>query len=196
MEISAWRQTDQPVNSLANHFLIAMPGLHDSNFSRSVTVICHHDAEGAMGIIINQPLDLTVTELFSEAALPTEKLAHPERPVCYGGPVHTDHLFTLHDCSSEWESTLKINDNLSLTTSPDFLESLSRGKVSCQYMLALGYAGWGAGQLETEMLENSWIYATIDNDIIFNTGAAGRWEAAARLAGIDLSRIASYSGKA
>lgn len=195
MEISAWRQTDQPVKSLANHFLIAMPGLDDENFGHSVTLICHHDDGGAMGVVINQALDLTVAELFSNAGLATDKLLHPGHPVWYGGPVRQEHLFVLHD-SQQWDNTLQINSDLYVTTSADFLEALAEGHDPGRYLLALGYAGWGASQLEYEMSENSWVYATADNEVIFNTSANRRWNAAASLADIDLSKMSYYSGKA
>jgi putative transcriptional regulator len=195
MEISAWRQTDKPVKSLANHFLIAMPGLEDENFSHSVTLICHHDEEGAMGVVINQALDLTVAELFSKAGLATDKLLHPSDFVWHGGPVRQEHLFVLHD-SQQWNNTLQINSNLYLTTSADFLEALAEGQEPGRYLLALGCAGWGASQLEYEMSENAWVYAAVDNEVIFNISADRRWNAAASLAGIDLSKMSYYSGKA
>lgn len=173
-----------------------MPGLDDENFSRSVSLICHHDDEGAMGAIINQPLTITLAELFADSGIPTEKLLHPEQPVWYGGPVRMDHIFVLHDSSSQWENTLKVNDNLCMTTSSDLIESLVRGHDHGKLLLALGYAGWGPGQLENEMQQNSWVYAEASNDIIFDTEPSLRWEAAAKLAGIDLARMALYSGKA
>ena len=195
MEIPAWGQADKPVKSLANHFLIAMPGLDDENFGHSVTLICHHDEEGAMGIVINQALDLTVAELFSNAGLATDKLLHPSHSVWHGGPVRQEHLFVLHD-SLQWNNTIQINSNLYLTTSADFLEALAEGQEPGHYLLALGCAGWSPSQLEYEMSENAWIYAAADNEVIFNTSEDRRWNAAARLAGIDLSKMSYYSGKA
>jgi putative transcriptional regulator len=184
------------VKSLANHFLIAMPGLNDENFGHSVTLICHHDDEGAMGVVINQQLDISVAELFNNAGLATAKLLHPGHPVWFGGPVSQEHLFVLHDCVHKWENTLHINDDLCLTTSADFLEALAAGQEPGQYLLALGCAGWGPDQLEHEMSENSWVYATADNEVIFSTPSSDRWQAAARLADIDLSKMSYYSGKA
>lgn len=184
------------MKSLANHFLIAMPGLADENFNHSVTLICHHDDEGAMGIIINQPLRLTVQELFSENDLQTDKLRHPGQAVFFGGPVRPDHLFILHDNSQLWENTLLINNNLCLTTSTDFLTAMAAGETIDNHLVSLGYAGWGPGQLEHEMIENSWVYAVADNEIIFQTAAEKRWEEAAALAGIDLNKMTFYSGSA
>ena len=196
MEIPAWGQTNQPVKSLANHFLIAMPSLEDENFGHSVTLICHHDDEGAMGVVINQPLDVSVAELFSNASLATGQLLHPAHPVWFGGPVRQEHLFVLHDKEHKWDNTLQVSDDLYLTTSADFLEALTDGQELGQYLLALGCAGWAPGQLEHEMSENSWVYATADNQLIFNTPTSERWESAARLADIDLTKMSYYSGKA
>ncbi len=173
-----------------------MPRLQDENFAHSVTLICHHDDDGAMGIIINQPLQLNVAELFSNAGLPTENLQLPADSIWHGGPVRLDHVFALHDASHEWENTLQIGDELSLTTSADFLEALAEGEKIDHYLLALGYAGWASSQLELEMSENSWVYATADNQVIFETAVEKRWEVAASLAGIDLSKMSYYSGKA
>ncbi|MFW2439018.1 MAG: YqgE/AlgH family protein [Arenicellales bacterium] len=184
------------MKSLANHFLIAMPSLQDESFAHSVTLICHHDDEGAMGVVINQPLQLTVAELFSDAGLPTENLQHPARPIWHGGPVRPDHVFALHDASHEWDNTLTIGDELRLTTSADFLEALAGGEKIANYLLALGYAGWAPSQLELEMSENAWVYAAADKQVIFETAVEKRWEAAASLAGIDLSKMSFYSGKA
>ena len=184
------------MKSLTNHFLIAMPTLDDENFGHSVTLICHHDDEGAMGVVINQPLDLTVAELFSNAGLSTAKLLHPEHSVWYGGPVRQENLFILHDSHRQWEQTIQINNNLKLTTSVDFLEALVDGVEAGHYLLALGCAGWAPGQLEYEMSENSWVYAAAENNIIFNTPSKQRWQAAASLADIDLSKMSYYSGQA
>lgn len=173
-----------------------MPSLQDENFSHSVTLICHHDDEGAMGIIINQPLQLSVNELFSDAELPTENLQLPADTIWHGGPVRQDHVFALHDASHEWDHTLQIGDDLRLTTSVDFLQALAKGEQIDHYLLALGYAGWASSQLEIEMSDNAWVYAAADKKLIFETAVEKRWQAAAGLAGIDLNKMSYYSGKA
>jgi len=173
-----------------------MPSLQDDNFAHSVTLICHHDDDGAMGIIINLPLQLSVAELFSDAGLPAENLLHPADSIWHGGPVRPDHVFALHDASHQWENTLPIGDELRLTTSADFLEALAAGENINHYLLALGYAGWASSQLEFEMSENSWVYAAADKQVIFETAVEKRWEAAASLAGIDLNKMSYYSGNA
>ena len=184
------------MKSLANHFLIAMPGLADENFNHSVTLICHHDDEGAMGIIINQPLRLMLQELLRDIGMQADRLRYPDQAVFFGGPVRPDHLFVLHDSSQLWENSLLINKNLCLTTSSDFLSALAAGETINNHLVSLGYAGWGPGQLEREMIENSWVYAVADNEVIFQTPAEKRWEEAAALAGIDLNKMTYYSGSA
>ncbi len=149
-----------------------------------------------MGIIINQPMQLSVAELLSDAGLQAEKLQHPADPIWHGGPVRPDHVFALHDASHEWDNTLPVGDELRLTTSADFLKALAEGEKTGHYLLALGYAGWASSQLEFEMSENSWVYARADKQIIFETAVEKRWQAAAGLAGIDLSKMSLYSGKA
>ena len=173
-----------------------MPSLQDENFAHSVTLICHHDDEGAMGVVINKPLQLSVAELFTDAGLATENLQHPADSIWHGGPVRPDHVFALHDASHQWDNTLKIGDELCLTTSVDFLEALAEGEKIDHYLLALGYAGWASSQLELEMSENAWVYAAADSKVIFETAVDKRWEAAAKLAGIDLNKMSFYSGKA
>ncbi|MCK5360890.1 MAG: YqgE/AlgH family protein [Gammaproteobacteria bacterium] len=173
-----------------------MPTLDDENFGHSVTLICHHDEEGAMGVVINQPLELSVAELFSDAGLATNKLLHPEHPVWFGGPVRQENLFILHDSHQQWQQTIQVSKDLYLATSFDFLEALADGMEMENYLLALGCAGWAPGQLEYEMAENSWVYAAAQKDIIFNTSSELRWQAAASLAGIDLSKMSYYSGQA
>ena len=141
------------MKSLANHFLIAMPGLIDEDFGLSVTLICHHDSEGAMGVVINQQLDVSVAELFNNDGLATDQLVHPGHPVWFGGPVRQEHVFVLHDSNHMWNNTLLINDDLCLTTSADFLETLAEGQDPGKYLLALGCAGWAPDQLEYDMSE-------------------------------------------
>lgn len=173
-----------------------MPSLQDEDFSHSVTLICHHDEEGAMGIVINQPLQLSVAELFNDAGFATEKIEYPAASVWHGGPVRPDHVFALHGADQDWENTLHIGDDLRLTTSADFLDALEAGKKMGNFLLAMGFAGWAPSQLEYEMSENSWLYAAADKQVIFETAVQKRWQAAAGLVGIDLNKMSYYSGKA
>jgi len=182
--------------SLTNQFLIAMPSLADPNFHGTVTFICEHNEQGAMGIIINRPLDLTLGEVLSHMNIDPKEAAVALYPVYMGGPVQTDRGFVLHNPTGEWESTLHINDELAITTSKDILEDIAAGKGPQRTLVALGYAGWGAGQLEQELADNAWLCGPADNHIIFDTPWGQRWEAAAALMGVDINQISDQIGHA
>lgn len=181
---------------LTDHFLIAMPGLEDPHFHRSVTLVCQHDADGAMGIVINRAADCTLGELFEQLQMPTRDEAMARCAVVAGGPVHTDRGFVLHDDPREWASTLRFGRGLAVTTSRDILAAMARGDGPRNALVALGYAGWTSGQLEDELARNSWLTVPADPDIVFDTPLDQRWHAAARALGVDLSRLADYAGHA
>lgn len=183
-------------SSLGNHFLIAMPNLNDPNFSRTVTLICQHNDEGAMGITVNRPSDITVSEVLSQLHIQSDKGAHMGRMVCHGGPVQNERGFVLHSPLGQWESTLAINDELGISTSKDILSAIADGNGPESWLLTLGYAGWGPGQLEQEMAANAWLNGPAEQDIIFNTPADQRWEAAAKHLGVNLSNLSSDTGHA
>lgn len=183
-------------DKLTNHFLIAMPSLADPNFSHTVTYICEHNDDGALGIVINRPSELTLAELFDHLALEGYDEAAASQAVYAGGPVQRERGFVLHPGGSEWESTLKVSDDLFVTTSKDILEAIAEGRGPEQHLVALGYAGWGAGQMEAEMAENAWLSGPADSAIIFDKESGERWRAAAALLGVDLSLLSSQSGHA
>ncbi len=181
--------------SLRNHFLIAMPGMHDSSFAHSVTYICEHSTQGAMGIVINNPMGLSLGDIFGQMQLPINpKLA--EQPVVAGGPVQTERGFVLHPAGSEWQSSLQVSPELSLTASRDIIEALAEGRGPDKFLIALGYAGWGEGQLEAEIAANAWLTLPADQQIIFNTPFEQRWTTAALPLGIDVNLISSVAGHA
>jgi putative transcriptional regulator len=182
--------------SLADHFLIAMPALADPNFARGVTLICQHDETGAMGLVINRLSNFTLGDVLRQLDLATEIAGLAEQPVLLGGPVQPDRGFVLHDDPREWGSTLRFGNGLAISTSRDILEAMARGEGPMHALLALGYAGWTAGQLESEIGENAWLTVPADQAIIFNTPLEGRWQAAARALGIDLSLLADGAGHA
>lgn len=182
--------------SLANHFLIAMPALEDPNFHRSVTLICQHDADGAMGIVINRVADYTLGELLAQMELPTDAERLASLPLVAGGPVQPDRGFVLHDDPRQWNSTLRFGDGLAVTTSRDILTAMAGGEGPGNVLVALGYAGWTAGQLEAELVDNSWLTVPADHEILFHAPLDQRWRAAALCAGVDLSRLAGYAGHA
>lgn len=183
-----------PGQYLADHFLIAMPTLEDPNFHHSVTLICQHDADGAMGIVINRAADYTLGELLAQMELAPGSDELSSRPLVAGGPVQPDRGFVLHDDPREWGSTLRFGRGLAVTTSRDILAAMAGGDGPGNVLVALGYAGWTAGQLEAELVENSWLTVPADHGILFHSPLDQRWQAAARSAGVDLARLAGYAG--
>lgn len=180
---------------LSNHFLIAMPSLHDPLFSRSITYICDHSEHGAMGIVLNQPLSITMTDVFSQLALePSDAIG--DKPVLAGGPVNMQRGFVLHRDQGSWDSTLHINSEICLTASRDIVAAIAedRGPRSAQF--ALGYAGWNPGQLEEEITQNAWLIVESDSGIIFDTPIEQRWAAATKHLGIDFNLISTVAGHA
>jgi putative transcriptional regulator len=184
------------IASLRDHFLLAMPGLSEGIFSQSVTYICEHGESGAMGIVINQPLDLSVEEIFEHLQIDAGR-DFSDSPVMAGGPVQIDHGFVLHrDCDKTWEASIKVTPEVTLTTSRDILRAIANANGPSDHLIALGYAGWAAGQLEQELAENSWLTLPADSDIIFATPADQRLGAAAALLGIDMNLISAEAGHA
>lgn len=181
---------------LANQLLIALPALADPNFSRSVTLICQHDADGAMGVVVNRASEYTMDDVLAQMGIACEDEALRAQVVLAGGPVHPERGFVLHDGGREWESSLAIADGLYVTTSRDVLEAMARGEGPEHATVALGCAGWGAGQLEHELVENSWLTVPADAELLFALPLEARWQAAARRIGVDLARVADYSGHA
>jgi putative transcriptional regulator len=181
---------------LANQLLIAMPGLDDPNFARSVTLLCQHNAEGALGIVVNRRADLTVGELLEQMQISTERLDLAQMPVYQGGPVQTDRGFVLHEPAGDYHSSLQVSESIHLTTSRDVLEAMAIGQGPRKVLVALGYAGWGEGQLEQEMLANSWLNVAAQAQILFQTPMDERWAQAVALTGIDLMRLSPFAGHA
>ena len=181
---------------LTNHFLIAMPNLEDPNFSRTVTYICEHNDDGAMGLIINRPLEITLADIFAQMELSSDSSIASLNPVYQGGPVQQELGFVLHHPASRWEATLTITDSLALTTSRDILTAMANGSGPEDSLTALGYAGWGAGQLEEEMAENAWLSGPADPAILFNAPFQERWRLAAASLGVDLAMLSGDIGHA
>ncbi|HKK13960.1 MAG TPA: YqgE/AlgH family protein [Gammaproteobacteria bacterium] len=178
---------------LTNHFLIAMPTLADPNFSHTVTYICEHNEEGALGIVINRTMDMQVSEILSHLEIETTG-DYPDLPVYMGGPVQQDRGFVLHEPLGHWEATLPVTDSVGLTASRDILAAIARGEGPARQLIALGYAGWGAGQLEQELAQNAWLSGPADSRILFDTPDGERWQAAAALLGVDLNLISGDAG--
>ena len=187
--------TNSPVN-LTHHFLIAMPGMVDPNFSRSLTYVCEHNENGALGLVVNRPSVMTVSTLFKslDLPLPTRRLGRSR--VLNGGPVQTDRGFVLHQPVGEWKSTLAVADGVALTTSMDILEAVGRGEGPQKLLMTMGYSGWAAGQLEHEILQNAWLTVEARDDVLFSMAADQRLPAAMSLLGIDYSRLSQAAGHA
>jgi putative transcriptional regulator len=182
---------------LHNQFLVAMPSLADPNFSHSVTLICEHNERGALGLVINRPLDMRMSEVLDQLSLPTEDARLRSMPVLAGGPVQRDRGFVLHRPGPRnWESTMRVSDSLHVTTSRDVLAAMAKGEGPVPAAIALGYAGWEAGQLDEELLQNAWLTVPCDDSLVFELPFEQRWHAAARLLGVELSRISTQAGRA
>jgi len=181
---------------LTNQLLIAMPSLGDPNFTQTVALICDHSPQGALAVILNKPLPMRMAEVFEQLEIQIAAGPLPQRPVLRGGPMQTDRGFVVHRAGGEWDSTLKVSDALHVTTSRDILAAMAQGQGPEDALVALGYAGWGGGQLEAEIRANAWLSAPVDLDLIFALPFQSRWEAAGRLLGVDLSRISPISGNA
>ena len=187
---------DEQGQRFGNHLLIALPSLRDSYFERSVTLICQHDGDGAMGLMVNRASEYTVGEVLQQMGIASDDAALQAQVVLAGGPVHPERGFVLHDDGRSWDSSLAVGDGLYLTTSRDVLEAMARGDGPKQALVALGCAGWGAGQLENELVDDSWLLAPNRGDVLFQLPLAQRWQAAAGSIGIDLVNLASHSGHA
>jgi putative transcriptional regulator len=182
--------------SLINQLLIAMPGMQDPNFSTTVTLICEHNNEGALGIVINRPLTLKLGGLFEQLDLRNPDPARLDDPVLLGGPVGPERGFVLHDGRQKFENSIAVSSEINLTLSRDVLDAMAAGEGPERSLVALGYAGWEPGQLENEMLANSWLSVPATTDIVFDTPFAERWMQAAQTIGIDISKIAPDAGHA
>jgi len=176
-----------------------MPSLNDPNFERTVTLICQHDDEGALGIVINRPMELSAVELLRQLDISTDHEIDDKASVYSGGPVQPELGLILHDSNTatdNFETMISISDELDLTMSIDILEAIARNEGPDRVLIALGYAGWGPGQLDSEMAQNAWLSVPASIDVIFDTPISQRWDAAARSIGVDIGLMSSQSGRA
>ena len=181
-------------SSLKNHFLVAMPGMNDPSFEATVTLICEHSDEGAMGVVINRPMPLTLGDVLGELDLEAESTEIAAQPIVSGGPVSRDRGFVVHALPGEFESTLELAPDLRISFSLDIVNSLATLDEPAKALFGLGYAGWEEGQLESEILQNAWLTTPSDASIVFELPFEARWQAAADLIGVDLSRVAPQAG--
>jgi putative transcriptional regulator len=182
--------------SLAGQLLLAMPTLTDPNFSRSVVLICEHNAEGALGLIVNRPLHLNLGQVLDQLKLEHAGAGVATRPVFSGGPVETQRGFVLHDSPQGFVDSLQVGDALAVTSSETVLASIARNEGPRRFMVALGYAGWSPGQLERELGENAWLSAPSSPALVFDTAVEERWREAAARIGVDPSRLSAETGHA
>jgi putative transcriptional regulator len=182
--------------NFTNHFLIAMPAMADPHFAHTLTFVCEHNSEGALGIVVNKPTDMTLSALFEQIEVPLTNIKLKATPVHFGGPVQGDRGFVLHRPLGNWQSTLAIDDEVGLTTSKDVLEAVARGEGPKDVIVSLGYAGWSAGQLEHEIAQNAWLTVAADADVLFEKPVEAKLPAAMRLLGIDFSRLSDAVGHA
>src|SRR6266705_3472175 len=160
--------------NLTNHFLIAMPNMVDPYFARTLTFICEHNEQGALGVVVNRPIEMTLGALFERLSLPLASQILVKEPVYFGGPVQTDRGFVLHQPPGKWQSTLSVRDSMGLTTSKDILEAVGQGSGPDRMLVTLGYSGWAAGQLENEIKQNAWLTVEAEGAIIFDTPSEER----------------------
>ena len=184
-------------NSLQNNFLISMPQLDDPSFNQTVVLICKHDESGAMGIVINRNTEHTLKDIFVQLDIESTSPLYCKLPVLEGGPVYPELGLIVHTASNDiWESSLPISEDLVLTSSRDILESMARGIGPEKTLMSLGYAGWGPGQLETEIQANAWLTTPVNTHILFSGPVAEKWQSSARLIGVDIHQISQDVGHA
>jgi putative transcriptional regulator len=182
--------------NLTHHFLIAMPSMADPYFAKSLAYVCEHNDQGALGVVINRPIDMTLQALFERLSLTLKHKDLSDAPIYFGGPVQTDRGFVLHEPAGNWQSTLRVGDAIGLTTSKDILEAVGRGEGPQKLLVTLGYAGWSAGQLEHELGQNAWLTVEAKDAIIFDLPSEERLPAAMELLGVDYARLADSAGHA
>ena len=196
---------DETTINLTHHFLIAMPGLEDEAFAKSVIYLCEHSSRGALGLIINKPSDINLQGLFDKVELPLRREDLVAIPVFHGGPVQTERGFVLHEAvfaglaaPSEpvYASTMTIPGGLEMTTSKDVLEAMSTGAGPRKVLVSLGYSAWGEGQLESELAENSWLTVSADTAVIFDTPVEQRYAKALSLLGLEAWMLSPVAGHA
>jgi putative transcriptional regulator len=181
---------------LTHHFLIAMPNMVDPYFAKSLTYVCEHNDQGALGVVINRPIDLNLQTLFERINIALEPYALYDTPVYFGGPVQTDRGFVLHRPVGDWNSTLNVRGSIGLTTSKDILEAVGKGGGPASMLVSLGYSGWAAGQLEHELGQNAWLTVEAREQIIFDLPAEEKLPAAMQLLGVDFASLSEEAGHA
>lgn len=188
---------EAPAVDLSGQFLLAMPGVVSGSLANTVIYVCEHTDQGALGLVVNRPTDLTVGNLLQRIDLDLSLEIGPvqDRPVFFGGPVQTDRGFVLHEAAGKYSSSIELG-GLALTTSRDILQEVAQGKGPSQLLVTLGYAGWGAGQLESELAQNAWLNVSASHEILFNVPPEQRYDAALGVLGINAAMLSGMAGHA
>ena len=182
--------------NLTNHFLIAMPAMVDPFFNRSLIYVCEHNERGALGVIVNRPIDMKLSSLFEKIDIPLEHQTFADLPVYFGGPVQTDRGFVLHRPIGDWQSTLKVSDEVGLSSSRDVLSAVATQGEPRDLIVTLGYAGWEGGKLEKEFADNAWLSVPADVQLLFGMPPEDRLGGALQKLGISFSQLADVAGHA
>jgi putative transcriptional regulator len=182
--------------NFTNHFLIAMPGMADPHFSQSLTYICEHSERGAIGLVVNKPIDITLAHLFEQVNIDLDDTALSHDAVRFGGPVKVECGFVLHQPLGDWNSTLKVSDDIGMTTSRDVLEAMAKGEGPQRVLVTLGYAGWSAGQLEDEIMRNGWLTVKADTKLLFDLPDEEKLFAAMQKLGVHPAMLSDAVGHA
>ena len=185
----------QKVN-LTQHFLIAMPNMADPHFAKSLTLVCEHNDQGALGVVVNRPIEMNLHALLEQVSIAPEQDIFKSVAVHFGGPVQIDRGFVLHSPVGDWQSTLAVGTEIGLTTSKDILQAVARGEGPRRLLVTLGYAGWAPGQLEHELAQNAWLTVPASSDVIFDLPADERLSAAMSLLGVDFAKLSDVAGHA
>jgi len=180
--------------NLTHHFLIAMPNMADPHFAKTLTFICEHNDQGALGIVVNRPIEMNLHTLLEQVSIPLASEAFKSVPIHFGGPVQVDRGFVLHTPLGQWQSTLAVSSEIGLTTSKDILQAVARGEGPGKLLVTLGYAGWAPGQLEHELAQNAWLTVQAKPEVIFDMTAEERLPAAMGLLGIDFASLSEQAG--
>ncbi|HEV7800884.1 MAG TPA: YqgE/AlgH family protein [Burkholderiales bacterium] len=183
----------QKVN-LTQHFLIAMPAMADPHFAKSLTFVCEHNDQGALGVVVNRPTEMNLHALLEQVSIATASEMFKSVSVHFGGPVQVDRGFVLHTPLGDWQSTLAVSPDIGLTTSKDILEAVARGEGPRQMLVTLGYAGWAPGQLEHELAQNAWLTVQAKPEVIFDLPPEERLTAAMSLLGVDYAKLSEVAG--
>lgn len=182
--------------NLTQHFLIAMPAMVDPHFAKTLTFVCEHNDQGALGLVINRPIEMNLHALLEQVSITADSEALKSVAIHFGGPVQVDRGFVLHTPVGDWQSTLAIGAEIGLTTSKDILEAVARGEGPDNLLVTLGYAGWAPGQLEHELAQNAWLTVPARPDVIFDLPSDERLPAAMRLLGVDYATLSDVAGHA